>query len=54
MNDHLLDLITEIVENYDSVDEIETKILMDMQEEVYDVLHERHAKAPYWDGEYEG
>jgi len=54
MNDHLLDLLTEVVENYDSVEEIETKILTDMQEEIYDVLHERHTTAPYWDGEYEG
>jgi len=49
MSDYLLEIMSEIVENYDTVDQIETKILLDLQEELYDVLHERHTNAPYWD-----
>jgi len=53
MNEHLLDLFIEIVDNYESVEDIDTKVLEDVKEEIYQVLFERATMidtlADMWD-----
>jgi len=41
MTDDLLDILKEIVDNYDSVDDLETKILEDVADEIRTLLFER-------------
>jgi len=41
MTDDLLDILREIVDNYDSVDDLETKILEDVADEIRTLLFER-------------
>lgn len=41
MTDDLLDILREIVNNYDSVDDLETKILEDVADEIRTILFER-------------
>ncbi len=41
MTDDLLDILREIVDNYDSVDDLETKILEDVADEIRTILFER-------------
>lgn len=57
MNDYLLEIMSEIVENYESVDQIEDKLLSDMLEELQNVLSERAVLTDVWneedpDGDY--
>jgi len=57
MNDYLLEIMSEIVENYDNVDQIENKLLSDMLEELQNVLSERAVLTDIWneedlDGDY--
>jgi len=53
MNEHLLYLFIEIVDNYESVEDIDTKVLEDVKEEVSQVLFERATMidtlADMWD-----
>jgi len=53
MNEHLLDLFIEIVDNYESVEDIDTKVLEDVKEEICQVLFERATMidtlADMWD-----
>lgn len=53
MRDELLSIIEEIAENYDSTEDIETKILEDLLDEIRQVLYERASTietlADLWD-----
>lgn len=53
MKDQLLTIIEELLENYDSTDDIETKILQDLSDEIQQVLYERtitiDTLADMWD-----
>lgn len=41
MNYDLLDILREVVETYDTIEDIETKILEDIDDEIRQLLYER-------------
>lgn len=53
MKDELLSIIEELADNYDSTEDIETKILEDLLDEIRQVLYERATTidtlADMWD-----
>lgn len=56
MTDNLLDILVEIVNSYDCTDDIETKLLEDIKEEIDLILYERattiNRLADMWDQGY--